>query len=378
MVRQVGWQLDPAAALQDIHWLLPPLVLAGPGVCHRATRQVWTPMRGESGWCWVVASLGPGQEPAQNLQSCHAHTPAAAVPPLEAASACGPTAGSQPSPHLAKVKKLKRELSQMKQELLYKEQGFETLQQIDQKMSGGQSGYELSEAKAIMNELKSIRKAISSGEKEKQDLMQSLAKLREKFLFDQTIGRSEPDLSCSPAHSQLSLSRQTLDAGSQTDISGDVGVRSRSNLAEKVRLSLQYEEAKRSMANLKIELSKLESEAWPGALDIEKEKLMLINEKEELLKELQFVTPCKRTQDELEHLETERKRLEEELSVKSTPSDALTERMEMSAPDAEWLKEASRAQYIIDRFCDNSCDLHKLAIVNVILFASELEPLNVQ
>ncbi|XP_054846113.1 protein WWC2 isoform X2 [Eublepharis macularius] len=228
-----------------------------------------------------------------------------------------------------RVKKLKRELLQMKQELLYKEQGFETLQQIDQKMSGGQSGYELSEAKAIVNELKSIRKAINSGEKEKQDLMQSLAKLRGRFLFDETIGRSEPDLSCSPAHSQLSLSRQTLDAGSQTDISGDVGIRNRSNLAEKVRLSLQYEEAKRSMANLKIELSKLESEAWPGALDIEKKKLMLINEKEELLKELQFVTPCKRTQDELEHLETERKRLEEELSVKSTPSDALTERLKL-------------------------------------------------
>lgn len=39
-------------------------------------------------------------------------------------------------------------------------------------MSGGQSGYELTEAKAILTELKSIRKAISSGEKEKQDLMQ--------------------------------------------------------------------------------------------------------------------------------------------------------------------------------------------------------------
>nr|XP_034967596.1 protein WWC2 [Zootoca vivipara] len=228
-----------------------------------------------------------------------------------------------------RVKKLKRELLQMKQELLYKEQGYETLQQIDQKMSGGQSGYELSEAKAIVNELKSIRKAISSGEKEKQDLMQSLAKLRERFLLNQNFGRSEPDLRCSPAHSQLSLSRQTLDAGSQTDISGDVGVRTMSNLAEKVRLSLKYEEAKRRMANLKIELSKLESEAWPGALDIEKEKLMLINEKEELLKELQFVTPCKRTQDELEHLETERKRLEEELSVKSAPSDELTERLKL-------------------------------------------------
>ncbi|NXC48090.1 WWC2 protein, partial [Penelope pileata] len=227
-----------------------------------------------------------------------------------------------------RVKKLKRELSQMKQELLYKEQGFETLQQIDQKMSGGQSGYELCEAKAILNELKSIRKAISSGEREKQDLMKSLAKLQEKFSLNQTIGTSEPDLSSNSVNSQLCFSRQTLDTGSQTDISGEVGARSRSNLAEKVRLSLQYEEAKRSMANLKIELSKLDSEAWPGALDVEKEKLMLINEKEELLKELQFITPRKRTQDELEQLEAERKRLEEELhSVKSTPSQALAERL---------------------------------------------------
>nr|XP_011713967.1 protein WWC2 isoform X3 [Macaca nemestrina] len=239
-----------------------------------------------------------------------------------------------------RVKKLKRELSQMKQELLYKEQGFETLQQIDKKMSGGQSGYELSEAKAILTELKSIRKAISSGEKEKQDLMQSLAKLQERFHLDQNIGRSEPDLRSSPVSSHLSLSRQTLDAGSQTSISGDIGVRSRSNLAEKVRLSLQYEEAKRSMANLKIELSKLDSEAWPGALDIEKEKLMLINEKEELLKELQFVTPQKRTQDELERLEAERQRLEEELlSVRGAPSRALAERLRLEERRKELLQK---------------------------------------
>ncbi|NWU96838.1 WWC2 protein, partial [Upupa epops] len=239
-----------------------------------------------------------------------------------------------------RVKKLKRELSQMKQELLYKEQGFETLQQIDQKMSGGQSGYELCEAKAILNELKSIRKAINSGEREKQDLMKSLAKLREKFSFDPTIGTSEPDLNSSSVNSQLCFSRQTLDTGSQTDISGEVGARSRSNLAEKVRLSLQYEEAKRSMANLKIELSKLDSEAWPGTLDVEKEKLMLINEKEELLKELQFITPRKRSQDELEQLETERKRLEEELlSVKNIPSQALAERLKLEERRKELIQK---------------------------------------
>ncbi|NXW00954.1 WWC2 protein, partial [Fregetta grallaria] len=201
---------------------------------------------------------------------------------------------------------------------------------IDQKMSGGQSGYELCEAKAILSELKSIRKAISSGEREKQDLMKSLAKKKEFFFLDQTIGTSEPEKNSFFLNSQLCFSRQTLDTGSQTDISGEVGARSRSNLKKKFFLSLQYEEAKRSMANLKIELSKLDSEAWPGALDVEKEKLMLINEKEELLKELQFITPRKRTQDELEQLEAERKRLEEELlSVKSTPSQALAERLKL-------------------------------------------------
>ncbi|EFB30211.1 hypothetical protein PANDA_001896, partial [Ailuropoda melanoleuca] len=243
-----------------------------------------------------------------------------------------------------RVKKLKRELSQMKQELLYKEQGFETLQQIDKKMSGGQSGYELSEAKAILTELKSIRKAISSGEKEKQDLMQSLAKLQERFHSGRSIGTSEPDLTSGSVNSRLSLSTQTLDAGSQTSTSADIGVRSRSNLAEKVRLSLQYEEAKRSMANLKIELSKLDSETWPGALDIEKEKLMLINEKEELLKELQFVTPQKRSQDELERLEAERQRLEEELlSVRGPLSRALAERLKLEEQRKELLQKLEEA-----------------------------------
>lgn len=81
------------------------------------------------------------------------------------------------------------------------------------------------------------------------------------------------------------------------------------------------------MANLKIELSKLDSEAWPGALDIEKEKLMLIHEKEELLKELQFVTPQTRSQDELDQLEAERQRLEQELlAARGVPSRALAER----------------------------------------------------
>ena len=52
--------------------------------------------------------------------------------------------------------------------------------------------------------------------------VQSLAKLQERFHLGQSMGQSEPDLRSSPGSSHLSLSRQTLDAGSQTSISGDV------------------------------------------------------------------------------------------------------------------------------------------------------------
>ncbi|KAJ8000966.1 hypothetical protein DPEC_G00185860 [Dallia pectoralis] len=222
-----------------------------------------------------------------------------------------------------RVNKLKRELSQMKQELLYKEQGFETLQQIDQKLCGEQSGYRLKEAKAIVTELKSLRKAISSGEKEKQDLMQSLAKLKERFHAEH-IGRSEPDLR------NPSCSRQRLEAGSQTDVSGEGGLRNRSSLAEKVRLSLQYEEAKRSMATVQVELAQLESEAWPGSVDVERERLLLVSEKEELLKELQFISLRQRTPQDLQRLEDQRLQLEQDLqAVRNTPSHALAQRLKV-------------------------------------------------
>uniref|UniRef100_A0A8C0IS46 WWC1-like helical hairpin domain-containing protein n=1 Tax=Chelonoidis abingdonii TaxID=106734 RepID=A0A8C0IS46_CHEAB len=81
------------------------------------------------------------------------------------------------------------------------------------------------------------------------------------------------------------------------------------------------------IANLKIHLAKLDSEAWPGVLDSERDRLILINEKEELLKEMRFISPQKWTRGEVERLEMERKRLEEDLqAARDTQSKALTER----------------------------------------------------
>ncbi|EPQ09232.1 Protein KIBRA [Myotis brandtii] len=75
----------------------------------------------------------------------------------------------------SRVNKLKREMVHLQQELQFKEHGFQTLQKIDKKMSDAQGSYKLDEAQAVLRETKAIKKVITCGEKEKQDLIKSLA-----------------------------------------------------------------------------------------------------------------------------------------------------------------------------------------------------------
>ncbi|XP_061204425.1 protein KIBRA isoform X2 [Neopsephotus bourkii] len=239
-----------------------------------------------------------------------------------------------------RVNKLKREVAHMKQELQYKEHGFQTLKKIDMKMSDTQGGYKLDEAQAILSEMKALKKAITSGEKEKQDLIQSLARLKDSFVNDRG---SQPDLwgsSMSMESSGPLSPRQYLDVSSQTDVSGSFTTSSNNQLAEKVRLRLQYEESKRRIAKLKIQLAKLDSKAWPGMLDSERDRLILFNEKEELLKEMRIISPRKWTRGEVERLETERRRLEEDLqAARDTQSKALNERLKLSSKRNQLVQE---------------------------------------
>ncbi|XP_061596583.1 protein KIBRA [Cololabis saira] len=239
----------------------------------------------------------------------------------------------------SRVNKLKRDLACMKQELQYKEQGFETLKEIDQKVSSSPYGYKLQEAQAILNEVRSIRDAISSGEKEKQELMQKLAVLKDGFQLDsgsqQELWGSTPSL-----NSDTSGTRIYSDAGSQTDIPTEFTT-STNKLAEKVRLSLKYEEAKRRIATIEVQIAKLDSEAWPGLLDPERDRLILINEKEELLKELQYVSPRQRLEpNDAQKLESEKKRLERDLqAARDNQSKALTERLRLHCKRNKLVRE---------------------------------------
>lgn len=81
------------------------------------------------------------------------------------------------------------------------------------------------------------------------------------------------------------------------------------------------------IATIEVQIAKLDSEAWPGLLDPERDRLILINEKEELLKELQYIKPCKKVPNDQEKIETQKKRLERDLqAARDNQSKALTER----------------------------------------------------
>lgn len=244
----------------------------------------------------------------------------------------------------SRVNKLKREMVHLQHELQFKEHGFQTLKKIDKKMSDAQGSYKLDEAQAVLRETKAIKKAITCGEKEKQDLIKSLALLKDGFHIDRGSHSDLWSSSSSLESSSFPLPKQYLDGSSQTDISGSFGTSSNNQLAEKVRLRLRYEEAKRRIANLKIQLAKLDSEAWPGVLDSERDRLILINEKEELLKEMRFISPRKWTQGEVEQLEMARKRLEKDLqAARDTQSKALTERLKLNSKRNQLVRELEEA-----------------------------------
>lgn len=244
----------------------------------------------------------------------------------------------------SRVNKLKREMVHLQHELQFKEHGFQTLKKIDKKMSDARGSYKLDEAQAVLRETKAIKKAITCGEKEKQDLIKSLAVLKDGFRADRGSHSDLWSSSSSLESSGFPLPKQYLDVSSQTDISGSFGTSSNNQLAEKVRLRLRYEEAKRRIANLKIQLAKLDSEAWPGVLDSERDRLILINEKEELLKEMRFISPRKWTQGEVEQLEMARKRLEKDLqAARDTQSKALTERLKLNSKRNQLVRELEEA-----------------------------------
>ncbi|KAG8450545.1 hypothetical protein GDO86_002988 [Hymenochirus boettgeri] len=228
-----------------------------------------------------------------------------------------------------RLSRLKRELTLMKQELQYKEKGVETLQEIDRKMSKAHVNYKLDEAQAIMSELRTLRQEICMGEKERRDLMQSLAKLTDGFRNSCCISDSYHNAQHNSGSFPGScLPQQYSDACSQTDNIGEIGFDDKARLVDRVRLNWQYEEAKKQVSNIQNQLALLDNETWPGIAEADRDHLQLIKEKEALLQDLQLISQQRRSLEDLARLEEEKGRLADEIQrARSTSSQGVTERL---------------------------------------------------
>uniref|UniRef100_A0A3Q3W167 WW domain-containing protein n=1 Tax=Mola mola TaxID=94237 RepID=A0A3Q3W167_MOLML len=230
-----------------------------------------------------------------------------------------------------RLSRLKQELAQVKQELQYNEMGVETLQEIDRKMSCSQTNYKLDEAQAIFHELRSIKKAISTGEKERQDLIQSLAKLTANFQSSLSICDSAGEVANSTGTVGDSCGlQQFCDTGCQTDILGEYGPQDSSHLVDKVKVNWQYEEARKKVQSIQHQLAQLDSESWSGRAEADRDRdfMQLLREKEALLQELILVSKQQHPPETLLQLEEERSRLEEEVQrAHSSQSQGASQRI---------------------------------------------------
>ncbi|XP_071572617.1 protein kibra [Temnothorax nylanderi] len=208
----------------------------------------------------------------------------------------------------SRVSRLKRELEQIRAEMNCTQRGVDTLASVEQKLSNHHGGcYNIMEAQAIMTELRNIQKSLSSGEKEKAELMQSLAQLKDELTRLQLCEGS-------PEASTLSLPQEKLSTASQTDLSGElvpIGTR----LAEMARMRLQYDEARKQIQHIQQQLADLEEKVTPGQTESDKDKLLLFQEKEQLLRELRSITPRTRTQQDMKKIQLEIRRLEQDLNT---------------------------------------------------------------
>jgi len=205
----------------------------------------------------------------------------------------------------ARVQRLRRELANINSEMDYKQKGVETLHNVNVKFIESGHGLTIEEATAIRTELLNIQQSLYTGEQEKIELMKSLACLKDDLTRLQP-SESSLDVSAINAHEKLSTA-------SQTDLSGEmvpIGAR----LAELARLRLQYDESRRNVQEIQQQLAALEERISPGQLESDQDRLLLIQEKEQLLRELRSINSRNRSKSEMNEVKMEIRKLESDLN----------------------------------------------------------------
>lgn len=203
-----------------------------------------------------------------------------------------------------RVSRLRKEMARIQTEMTYTQRGVETLHGVEQKLSNHQNGcYNVTEAQAIIEEVRKIQKSLLLGEKEKKELMHSLAQVKEDLTRLQ-LRQESPEASTFNLHDRVS-------AASQTDMCPDsfpIGAR------EMAKLRMRYDEWRKRVKDIQEKLANLEERIRPGELESDQDRLLLFQEKKQLLMEYRSISPKSRSEEEMTKIKDLCKKLESDLN----------------------------------------------------------------
>ncbi|XP_070137576.1 protein kibra isoform X2 [Drosophila bipectinata] len=205
-----------------------------------------------------------------------------------------------------RVHQLKQELNHITNDISYTERGMNTLYSVGEKINARQNGcYDIAEVQAIREEMLKVHKSLVSGEKVREELMRSLVQIKNE-LSRQQISEENSDLA-SPF--------DRVCVASQTDLCGSTGdnLNGGARFAEMAKTKLQYAEWRKHIKKLQQQLADHVERIEPGQLESDKDRILLIQEKEKLLNDLNSISLKSRSEEEKRVIQQTRNKLEEDL-----------------------------------------------------------------
>lgn len=208
-----------------------------------------------------------------------------------------------------RVHQLKQELKHITNDISYTQRGMNTLYSVGEKINARQNGcYDIAEVQAIREEMLKVHKSLVSGEKVREELIRSLVQIKNELSRQQINEENAELMNASSPFDRVCVA-------SQTDLCGPGdNLNSGARFAEMAKTKLQYTEWRKHIKRLQQQLADHVERIEPGQLESDKDRILLIQEKEKLLNELNSISLKSRTAEEIHVIQETRRKLEEDLN----------------------------------------------------------------
>ncbi|XP_053946739.1 protein kibra [Anastrepha ludens] len=207
-----------------------------------------------------------------------------------------------------RVRLLKQELKHITHDITFTQRGMNTLHSVGEKINARQNGcYDIAEVQAIREEMLKVHKSLVSGEKVREELMRSLVQIKNELSRQQINDENAELMNAASPFDRVCVA-------SQTDLCGAGDMNSGARFAEMAKTKLQYSEWRKHIKKLQQQLADHVERIDPGQLESDKDRILLIQEKEKFLNDLNSISMESRTPEEVRVIQQTRRKLEEDLN----------------------------------------------------------------